>query len=69
MKTAERYLSEDLGLDYPKTPVVSGKWFSDNGLPMIVSCTCCGMTMALPNAYINNEGECFCSSCMELVDD
>jgi hypothetical protein len=44
---------------------INGKWFADNGLPMIVECACCGMTMALPSAMIDEEGRIFCSQCAE----
>ena len=33
------------------------------GLPMIVRCTCCETTMALPNAYIDDEGYTYCTNC------
>ena len=44
---------------------MSGKWFAEHGLPMIVSCTCCTSTMALPNAMIDEDGQIYCSSCAE----
>jgi hypothetical protein len=34
-------------------------------LPMVVSCTCCGMTMALPSAMVDDDGTIYCSSCAE----
>ncbi len=34
-----------------------------NDLPMVVSCTCCNSTLALPNAFIDGDGEIYCPSC------
>ena len=48
---------------------INGSWFSENGLPMIVECSCCGMTMALPSAMIDDDGHCFCSSCSCEFDE
>jgi hypothetical protein len=42
---------------------INGEWFAENDLPMVVSCTCCGSTMILPSALIDEEGHCYCSSC------
>lgn len=64
MRTAETYLKEEMNIEMPKGEI-NGKWFAENGLPMIVECTCCGMTMALPSAMIDEEGQIFCSQCAE----
>ncbi len=64
MKTAEQYLKDEMNIEMPKGEI-NGKWFAENGLPMIVECTCCGMTMALPSAMIDEEGRIFCSQCAE----
>ena len=64
MKTAEQYLKDEMNIEMPKGEI-NGKWFAENGLPMIVECTCCGMTMALPSAMIDKEGRIFCSQCAE----
>lgn len=42
---------------------IPGNWFSENDLPMVVECTCCGMTMALPSAMIDDEGYIYCAGC------
>ena len=42
---------------------INGAWFAEHDLPMIVSCTCCGMTMALPSAYVDEDGYTYCSGC------
>ena len=65
MKTAENYIREDLGIDYPKADVINGSWFAENGLPMIVRCCCCDTSMALPSAMIDEDGNIYCSSCAE----
>ena len=68
MRTAERYLFEKMGVEMPKGEI-NGSWFSENGLPMIVECSCCGMTMALPSAMVDDDGHCFCSSCSCEFDE
>ena len=67
MRTAERYIFEEMGVEMPKDNI-PGSWFAENALPMIVECACCGMTMALPSAMIVDDGSCFCSSCAEECD-
>ena len=42
---------------------MSGKWFAEHGLPMIVSCTCCQTTMTLPSALIGGDNDIFCHDC------
>ena len=64
MKTFKDYIKDNYNLTMPE-PTVSGGWFVENGFPMIVACTCCGMTMALPSAMIDDDGQCYCSSCAE----
>jgi formylmethanofuran dehydrogenase subunit E len=64
MRTAETYLKEEMNIEMPQGEI-NGKWFADKGLPMIVECACCGMTMALPSAMIDEEGRIFCSQCAE----
>lgn len=61
MKTFRNYM-KDLGIDVPHDNI-PGDWFSKTGIPMIVACTCCGMTMAAPSALIDNNGQCYCSGC------
>jgi hypothetical protein len=42
---------------------ISMATFDELGLPMIVACTACEMTMALPNAVVADNGQVFCSDC------
>lgn len=64
MRTAKTWIWEEMGIEMPKG-TINGKWFAENNLPMIVECSCCGTTMALPNAMIDEEGEIYCTSCAE----
>ena len=68
MRTAERYIFEEMGVEMPKGEI-RGSWFSENGLPMIVECSCCGMTMVLPSAMVDDDGRCFCSLCACEFDE
>lgn len=66
MKSFEEYWNEENPSDkYPTTESVSGGWFAERRLPMIVACCCCQMTMALPSAQIDENGNIFCQSCSE----
>jgi len=58
------YVQQNLGVEVPKGNI-SGEWFYDNGIPMVVACCCCGMTMASPSAWIDDEGYTYCSDCAE----
>lgn len=62
MKTFNEWLKENRMCEMPKGSVDAG-WFIERDLPMIVECSCCGMTMALPNAYIDDEGYIYCANC------
>ena len=68
MRTAETYIFEEMGVEMPKDNI-PGSWFAENALPMIVECACCGMTMALPSAMIDDDGYCYCSSCAGEYDE
>lgn len=43
--------------------------FRSLGLPMIVSCTCCEATLALPTAYIDSDDQAYCGDCAGVEDD
>lgn len=62
MQTFEQWLKVKRNIEMPKGSVPAA-WFAEQDLPMIVMCSCCEMTMALPNAYINDEGYTYCSDC------
>lgn len=38
-------------------------WCRERGLPIIVSCTCCGSTMFVFSAFVDEEDHIYCSSC------
>lgn len=63
LRTAEQYIKEEFDIEMPKG-TINSSWFTENNLPMIVSCTCCGSTMALPSAMIDEDGHIYCSSCV-----
>ncbi|MBE6148165.1 MAG: hypothetical protein E7167_01435 [Firmicutes bacterium] len=63
LRTAEKYVLEEMGVEMPKGEI-SGAWFAEQGLPMIVECTECGMTMALPSALVDDNGHCYCHGCV-----
>lgn len=56
--------AKENNIEFPETDIINGQWFVDNGLPMIVECTCCGSTMALPSAYLDENDYIYCSSCI-----
>lgn len=47
----------------PEGSSIPGSWFGENGIAMIVECTCCGMTMASPSAFIDEDGHTYCADC------
>lgn len=62
MKTFEQWFKENYNEDLPAGNI-NGAWFAERNLPMIVECTCCATTMALPCALINDDDYVFCSCC------
>lgn len=68
MKTFRNYILDEFDIEMPQGEI-SGAWFSQNGFPMIVSCTCCGMTMSAPSALIDRNGQVYCSGCGDLTED
>ena len=44
---------------------ISGSVFSQLGLPMIVACTGCGMTMALSSCFIDEDSQVWCADCYD----
>ena len=68
MRTFRKFIKDEFNIDMPHGNV-PGTWFAENGLVMIVACTCCGMTMASPSALIDDDGHCYCSSCAGAEDE
>lgn len=57
------WLKEEWNVEMPEGNI-NGEWFQQEGLPIITSCTCCGTTMALPSAMVDDEGFIYCRSCV-----
>ena len=68
MKSFYDYVRNDRKIEIPKGNI-SGAWFFENHLPMIVECCCCGMTMASPSAWIDEEGYTYCSDCAGIEEE
>lgn len=66
MKTFEEWFNENYNEELP-TGHINGEWFAEHELPMIVECSCCATTMALPAAMVDEEGYVFCSCCGGVV--
>lgn len=62
MQTFAEWLKEQYGINLPKGNI-NGEWFVENGLPIVVRCSCCGMTMASPSAYVDDDGYTYCADC------
>lgn len=62
MKTFRNYIRDEFDIEMPEN-IIPGTWFSEHGLPMVVACTCCGMTMSSPSAMIDDDGSCYCGGC------
>jgi len=65
MKTFYQWYKEVSGKDISEQKTFSGEWFVERDLPMIVECTCCGATMALPTAFIDDDNYLYCSTCAD----
>lgn len=66
MKSFYDFIREDRGFEIPEENI-PGEWFAKHRLPMVVACCCCGMTMALPSAWIDDDGSTFCSDCAHYI--
>lgn len=62
MITFAEYVEKKTGEKMPEGNI-PGSWFSEHGWPLVVRCSCCEMTMAIPSAYIDDDGYVFCSDC------
>lgn len=63
-----RQYVEARGIEMPKGNI-PGEWFSKHGYPMVVRCCCCEMTMAIPSAWIDDEGYTYCGDCGGINDE
>lgn len=63
MKTFYQWYKEVSGKDISKQKTFHSEWFVERGLPMIVECTCCGLIMPLPTAFIDESNYLYCSTC------
>ena len=68
MVTFREYVRNHFNVEMPEGNI-SGLWFSQNSLPMVVRCACCDMSMASPSAWIDEDGNVFCSDCAEVEED
>lgn len=68
MKSFKQYIKENMDLEMPEGNI-SGAWFAENGIPMVVRCSCCDMTMASPSAWIDDEGYTYCSDCARVNEE
>lgn len=59
---------ESRGIEIPEGNI-PGEWFAKHGYPMVVRCTCCDMTMAIPSAWIDEEGYVYCGDCGRMNDE
>lgn len=58
----ETYVRTVLKKEVPKDNI-PGSWFVENGISMVVRCSCCEMTMASPSAWIDEQGFAYCAEC------
>lgn len=65
MKSFTDWYKDASGGHEPPYEIFPCEWFVERGLPMIVECTCCGATMALPTAYIDENDYIFAQCARE----
>lgn len=68
MMSFSDYIKTKMNLEMPEG-TIPGTWFSQNGLPMVVSCCCCEMTMASPSAWVDDEGYTYCADCAGIEEE
>lgn len=68
MKSFEQFILDQYGIKMPKGSI-SGEWFAENGLPMVVSCRCCEMLMASPSAWVDDDGYIYCDNCADVEEE
>jgi len=62
MKSFKDYV-ESRGYEKMPEDTIPAVWFKRNFLPMVVACSCCGMTMASPSAWVDSQGYTYCADC------
>ena len=55
--------AERNGIEIPKESNIPMSWFHENGLPAVVHCSNCEMTIILFSAMIDEDGYTYCPSC------
>ena len=68
MKTFKKWIRDELGLDLTDQKSLGGNWFTEHGIPMVVSCTCCHDTLNVASAVIDEDKNCFCRECGKELD-
>lgn len=68
MKSFKEWYKAVSGKDLPDTQLHNGNWFAAEGLPIVVSCTCCESTLLLPGAYLDDEDYIYCPNCAEIEE-
>lgn len=71
MITAGEWLKRQ-GRKFPKPGadgMITGEQYDAAGLPMVVACTACTMTMALHEGRAcNDAGQIFCDECADMAE-
>ena len=62
MRTFAEWLKENMNEEMPKGKI-NDSWFAERDLPMVVGCTCCGATMTLPSAMVDDDDYVLCHEC------
>ena len=66
-----QWLKANKGIELPQGDDAS--WFKEHNLPMIASCICCGMTMPVWVAYVDEDDHVYCADCageeVDVVED
>lgn len=62
MRTFAQWFKDEYNMELPKGQI-NGEWFGKHSLPMVVCCECCGRTMLLTKAMVDDEDYTYCSDC------
>lgn len=58
--------ARERGITLPDS--IPAEMFAELGLPLVVQCRNCTMTMALPSAVLDDENFTYCADCAGVVD-